>query len=175
MLSLNPTILYALVTVGFLILLLLLHYLGHVVIYCRQYYSRFVYKHLIYPVVFLRTRFNDPICRLSLLLEILHVVFILVCCIFNVPSISAAADRAGILSVVHLVPLLLGLHQAFAADLTSLALQDYRRVHSWLGLTAFLLIIFHATVRILIRHSASLVSDQITLFGTVVSLTLRSF
>jgi hypothetical protein len=173
MISLDPTLLYTFVTVGTLLSLLISHGLQHVIIHCRQYCSRIVYKHLIYPVVILRTRFSDPICRVSLLLEILHLVFIIVCCLINVQSITAAADRAGILSVVHLVPLLLGLHQAFAADLLKLTLQDYRRFHSWLGITAFLLVIFHAIVRLCIRHSAPLVLDRIALFGTVVSRFLR--
>lgn len=73
-----------------------------------------------------------------------------VACVFVAfPGLPKAGLRAGRLALVNLVVLYAGPHLSFLADILNVPLSTYRRIHLTVGLTVFILAIFHIVVRAL--------------------------
>ena len=102
--------------------------------------------HLQYPFFIRRSRLAGPVSRQEMLIQLLHAGSIIVANGIGVSSLREAGTRAAILLVIHLVPLFFGSHLSFAADILGLSLRSYRIIHRLVGLSAFLLGLFHVII-----------------------------
>jgi hypothetical protein len=126
--------------------------------------ARKVSKHVIFQAAKLLTNrhvvhrhtFLGPWTVASILLHAAYVTVNLVCVVLWAPSASAAARRAGYLSILNALPLFVGTHLGFAADLLGLSLRLSRKIHRSAGLVSFGLLVFHVFGTVVDRSSSVL-------------------
>ena len=123
--------------------------------------------YLKYPTIISRGRWAGPISREELMLQLLHTASTVAFNGIGVKSIKQAGARAATLSVIHLIPLFFGTHLSFAADILGFSLRTYRIMHRSIGVSAFILGLFH--VLVVIAQGPRLVVDRFILSGIVVS------
>ena len=86
----------------------------------------------------------------------------------HVSSIATAGVQAGNLSLINLIPLFLGPHLSFLADILGVSLSTFRRIHRSAGLMSLGLVLFHALV-IVTSSTAFTLSNAKNLSAVVVS------
>ena len=132
-------------------------------------------KHVVYPIVIRRTRFFPPITRLFVLLTLLHWAGTLACNLVNITSLAQAGQRAGLLSVINLAPVLMFWSLGSAATWTGLSIRTIQLVHGSFGTMALFQGIAHIVIQL--THSAFNTQNMIQLSGLLVkrSLILYTF
>ena len=157
---------YALAAGGILVILLVYRFISFLF---HQRYNGVVslfFKHVLYPYVCRRFRYFGPISRMQLIIQTVYWSGTLLCNVVKVKGLSEAGLRAGTLSVINLMPLLLANPLGFAADLLGLSLRHFLRLHGTIALMTFLQGAFHLSA-ILIRKRFS-INDPIQFPGLLV-------
>ena len=100
-------------------------------------------RYLIYPYVLRRHQFLGPWTWADVMVQLVYITGNAFCVGFR-SSFAEAGLRSGSLSLINLIPLYLGPHLGFLADLLGLSLSTFRRVHRSAGLLSSCLVLFHA-------------------------------
>lgn len=146
---------YALTAGGLVVILLAYRFISFL---SHQRYNGVVslfFKHVLYPYVCRRFRYFGPVSRMQLIIQTVYWSATLVCNIFKVKYLSEAGLRAGTLSVINLVPLLLANPLGFAADILGLSLRHFLQLYGTIAIMTFLQGAFHLSV-ILVRKRFSI-------------------
>lgn len=103
-------------------------------------------KYLEYPYALRRHKHLGPWTRLEVLLMITYVGANSICLSFGVSSLADSGIRAGHLSLANLLPLFLGPHLSFLADLIGISVKSFRKIHLVVASMIYVLTLFHALV-----------------------------
>lgn len=108
-------------------------------------------RYLTYPYYIYRHRFIGPWTRADIIIHLVYIAANSFCLVFQppVPTIMQAGLRAGNLSLINLIPLFLGPHISFLADIFGVSLTAFRAVHRSAGLMSCAMVIFHAVAMVL--------------------------
>ncbi|KFY21433.1 hypothetical protein V493_07417 [Pseudogymnoascus sp. VKM F-4281 (FW-2241)] len=108
-------------------------------------------RYLTYPYYIHRHQFLGPWTRADIIIYLVYIAANSLCLVFQrpVPTIMQAGLRAGNLSLINLIPLFLGPHISFLADIFGVPLTAFRAVHRSAGLMSCAMVIFHAVVMVL--------------------------
>ena len=125
-----------------------------------------IFKHLIYPFLFRRRTFLQPFSRWRILLLVLYWSATTVCNVIGVETLAEAGTRAGVLSTIHIIPLMFSSRLSFAADLLGLSLHTYHALHGSIGFMAFVQGLIH--VLIFVFHNTLQFRDSLQFYGFLV-------
>jgi hypothetical protein len=139
---------YAIAVGGVLIILALFNHLGllswllDLVSWARPFCNQ-AFRYLAYPYLVRRHRFWGPWTLGDLIIQLVYIGSNSFCLGFRA-NIAQAGLRAGTLSVVNLIPLFLGPHLSFLADILGVSLNTFRYMHRSAALMSSGLVLFHA-------------------------------
>lgn len=159
------------------VLINLLPYIPYLIPYLPDLLSfarRFSYqtlRYLTYPYIVRRHRFLGPWTLADVLIQLVYIGSHCVCLGFGSPGLAKAGMRAANLSLINLIPLFLGPHLGFLADILGVSLSTFRHVHRSAGLMSSGLVLFHALTVIISRAGFALHSAK-NISATVVSTPL---
>ncbi|KAH7363947.1 hypothetical protein BKA65DRAFT_571993 [Rhexocercosporidium sp. MPI-PUGE-AT-0058] len=100
-------------------------------------------RYLKYPYIVHRHRFLGPWTCADVFLQVVYIAGNSFCLGFRVSDISKAGGRAGTLSLINMIPLFLGPHLGFLADLLGISLSTFRLMHRSAGAMSCSLVLFH--------------------------------
>jgi len=106
----------------------------------------FVLKHVVYPYLLRRHRYIGPWTRGSVLLHVFYLTAVIFCNSYRVNSLTEASTRAGNMSLINTIPLYLGFHLGFIADVLGISLRVFSRLHGSIAFISAALGLFHAVV-----------------------------
>ena len=144
----DATQIYAIAAGSAFALLLFYHCYSHI---CRWIQNRtlwFVFKHLVYPILLKRRWFFKPYTRWQCLLLISYWLGTASCNVVGVHTLLHFSSRAGILSVLNIVPLFFSDRLSFAADLLGLSFRGYRSIHSAIAYMALIQGLVHTIITV---------------------------
>ena len=130
-------------------------------------FLRQAFRYLTYPYLVRRHRFLGPWTRADVIIQLAYITSNSFCLGFR-SSIAKAGLRAGSLSLINLIPLFLGPHLGFLADILGVSLSTFRHLHRSAGLMSSGLVLFHALIVIISRTAFALHGVK-NLSGVVVS------
>ena len=107
------------------------------------------FKYLVYPVLIRRHSWIGPCSRWQALSQLVYWSMTATCNVVGIRNIAQFGDRAGIISLLHLIPLLFGDRLSFAADVLGVSLHTYHRLHGTIGFMAILQASMHSLVFVL--------------------------
>ena len=113
------------------------------------------FRYLTYPYLLRRHRFLGPWTHADVIIQLVYIVSNSFCLGFR-SSIAKAGLRAGSLSLINLIPLFLGPHLGFLADILGVSLSTFRHIHRSAGLMSSGLVLFHALTVIISRTAFAL-------------------
>ena len=128
-----------------LALLKLLPLIPQLIPYAQPFLRR-ASRYFLYCYLVPRYQFVGPWTWAEVMIQMLYIGINSFCLGFGFPSITAAGIRAGNLSLINLIPLFLGPHLNFLADLFDVSLTAFRCFHRSAGLMSFGLFLFHTIV-----------------------------
>jgi hypothetical protein len=102
----------------------------------RTYIKFHFLKYVYYPQVYKYLRGSEEITRFNLGLIYVFLAGIVVCTTVQVKDVSTLRRRSGLMSVINLIPLLLGSRMNLVASYCGISLGTYGRAHRWLGRVA---------------------------------------
>ena len=102
--------------------------------------------HLQYLYLIRRSWLAGLVSHQEILIQLLHAGSIIAINGIGISSLKKAGTRAVTLSVIHLIPLFFKSHLSFTANILRLPLRLYRIIHYLIGLSAFLLGLFHIII-----------------------------
>lgn len=170
MLNIDVTKGYAIAAGGILLILLLIQLLPYIGKLATGVWL-WISKHFIYPYALDRHRAVGPWSRAAVLIHLTYVTLNVSCLSFRVSSTSKAGLRAGTLSLINLVPLFIGLHHSFIADILGISLSSLRHVHRSASWMASSLALFHLLVAVAGKTPFPLIKSQ-NLFTLIVCTNL---
>jgi hypothetical protein len=106
----------------------------------------FILKSVAYTFILHRHRWIGPWTVGAFMLQVSYIIANFVCIVFRVSSFADAGIRAGRLSMVNMIPLFLGPHLGFLADLLGMPVRAFHKVHCSCGAMSTGLMVFHAGV-----------------------------
>lgn len=162
----DPAQIYGIVAGGMFFVLLLYRMYTRISRWIQNRTIFYIFRYLIYPTLCRRRRFLEPITRWQSLLTLIYWLSTAVCNLVGVRTLPQAGSRAGVLSVLHLIPLLFTSRLSFAADLFGLSLKTYFQLHGSLGLMATLQGLIH--ILIYVTHNTFRISDPLQFYGLLV-------
>jgi hypothetical protein len=131
--------------------------------------SLFAFKHLIYLQFLRRHRLLGPWTLASIFIQLAYIAINVFYFSFRVSSILNAGLRAGNLSLINMIPLFLGPHLSFLADLFGVSLDTYRLVYRLAGLMLVVLLLFHVFTAVAVGTAFPL-SELVNLYGFIVRI-----
>ena len=169
----EPTQIYGVVAGGMLLSLFLYRSYLRISNWIQDRTLFYIFKYLIYPLFFRRRVFLGPVTRGRFTLVFVYWLGTAFCNVIGVKTWSQASSRAGVLSVLHLIPLLFSTRLSFAADLLGLSLKSYIRFHGVLGHMAFWQGLAHVLFQT--THNVFRIRDTLQFYGLLVfSSCIRS-
>ena len=163
----DPTQIYTTVAGGMLLSLFIYQIYSSVARWFQNRTFFYILKYLVYPIFLRRRRALGPISRWRILLIFVYWTGTGLCNVLGVHSLPDAGKRAGVLAVVHLIPLMFAGRLSFVADLLGLSLKSYVKLHGSFGLMAFVQGLIH--VLIYLTRSSLRLKDPIQFNGFLVS------
>jgi hypothetical protein len=160
------TQIYAMAIGGFFGLLLALRTITSLVRILQPY--MLLVKHFFYPLVLRRHRFFGPWTRAQVFCHLFYLTINLFCSTYQVSTVQEAGDRAGVLSLINIMPTCLGWHLSFISDILGLSLLAYRHIHASTGAMSVFLGLFHVGINMANIKNLSLFSASGQLFGFIV-------
>jgi hypothetical protein len=180
MLVMDVTLGYAIATGGVLLILVLINLipcLPYLVSFAPPFFYQAL-KYLKYHYLVRRHRFLGPWTLADVIIQLVYIICNSLCLGFQVSSlgfqvssIAKAGLQAGNLSLINLIPLFLGPHLSFLADILGVSLSTIRRIHRSAGLMSLGLVLFHVLV-IVVSSTAFTLSSAKNLSAVVVSTQL---
>ena len=133
---------------------------------CHFVQDNFFLKHFVYPYIYRRTRFLEPMTWSRLLLQSMYWLLNAAFHIVGVHNVDQAGNRAGVLSVLNLVPLFLASQVSLVADLLGVSLRTYLQIHGTIGFVATLQALAHVSVQL--KTSTFSFGDSLQFYGFLV-------
>lgn len=103
-------------------------------------------KHLAFSYVIERHRYIGPWTRLDVLVCTVYFAMNVFCVTFRVPSWPEAGRRAAAMCLVNMIPLYIGPHVGYMADVIFVHRRIYIQIHRWAGIATLATASFHACV-----------------------------
>ena len=144
----DVTDIYAIAAGGLYGIILFVNFVTRSISFLRTYLSVIILRHVIYPFFLRRHRVLGPWTRSSVLLHTFYWAGTIFCGSFGASNFATAAARAGILSLINMIPLYSGFHLSFVADMLGISLKSYRHLHGSIGRMIGALTIFHVVVNV---------------------------
>lgn len=129
-------------------------------------------RHIVYPHLIRRYTITGPLTRSRFSLVMVVVGVNAFFCVFRASTTAEIGVRTGDMALVNLIPLYLGIHHSFVADLLGLRLQFYQFLHASAATVCIVQAAVHAIVEGRRSHKLSFVDDK-QLYGWIVSYNLR--
>ncbi len=133
------------------------------------------FRYLTYPYLVCQHRFWGPWTLADIIIQFIYIASNSFCLGFRVSrlgfrvaSIAKASMQAGTLSLINMIPLFLGPHLSFLANILGVSLSTFWHIHRSAGLMSPALVLFHALV-IVISGTAFASSDAKNLPAVIVS------
>lgn len=164
--AMDPTHIYSLIVGSILLSIISYRLFQYISQWIQNRTVFFIFKYLIYPVVYHRRRFLNPITRWQFLLTLFYWIATATCNVFGIKSISEAGKRAATISIVHFIPLLLTDQLSFGADLLGLSLKTYSKIHGSLGLMAIIQSLIH--ILTYVTRNTFQIKDSFHFYGLLV-------
>lgn len=164
----DPTQIYGIVAGGMFLALFLYRTCSQISDWVQDRTVFYVFKYLVYPLLFRRRGLFGPITRWRAILIFVYWLGTFLCNVIGVKTLPQASKRAGVLSVLHLIPLLFSGRLSFAADLLGLSLRPYIRLHGLLGLMAFCQGLTHVLIHV--THNIFRITDAVQFSGLLVCI-----
>lgn len=164
--NMDPTQIYG-ITAGGILLALLFYRISSIVSCWIQDRTFFLMlKYLVYPFLFRRRTFFQPFSRWRLLLLTLYWCATTTCNLIGVRSLTEAGTRAGVLSTLHIIPLMFSSRLSFVADLLGLSLHTFHVLHGSIGFMAIVQALVH--VLIFVLHNVLRLRDSIHFYDFLI-------
>ena len=125
-------------------------------------------RYLTYPYLVRRHRFWGPWTCADIIIQIVYIGCNAFCIRFPASDITEAGVRAGYLSLINMIPLFLGPHLGFLADILGVSLSTFRLMHRSAGMMSCSLFLFHVLAK-LVSHTAFAFRGIANLSAVVVS------
>jgi len=148
------TLAYAIALGGVLLTLLLINLLPrppYLTFSTPPLLQRLMY--LKYAYLIRRHQFLGPWTFADILLQVIYIASNSVCLCLPDLHIAKAGMRAGNLSLINIIPLFLGPHLGFLADILGVSLSAFRLMHRSAGVMSCSLVLFHV-LAMLVSHTA---------------------
>jgi hypothetical protein len=132
--------------------------------YCTLFtpsFLRYALNFLTYPYLIRRHRFLGPWTYADIIIQLFYIAINAFCLSFRVTSdIAKAGMRAGNLSLINMIPLFLGPHLSFLADILGISLSTFRLIHRSAGLMSLGLACLHVVFSFASHTAFSLHSNR---------------
>jgi hypothetical protein len=102
-----------------------------------------IIRHLVLPFLLRRRSLWGPVTRLQAILHVLHFAGTIVCNIIGVPGLAGFRSRAGLLAILHLLPLTVIPQLSLGSAFFHISLQTYRKLHTSFGIMAIFQSVLH--------------------------------
>lgn len=128
------------------------------------------FKYLTYPYLLRRHHLLGPWTVADVLLQLVFIACNCFCLGFRIPfsNILQAGIRAGSLSLINLIPLFLGPHISFLADIFGISLNNFRKMHRSAGFMSCGLVIVHIVIMLRSRTEVFRVQGASNISAVVV-------
>jgi hypothetical protein len=126
-------------------------------------------KVLTYPQILRRHSSLGPWTPAGLIVHTAYITANVYCLEFWKLTATKVGLRAANLALVNMMPLFLGAHLSFLADLFGVSLKTFRMVHRSAGMMSFALVLLHVLVVIARGVGAFSLSVPENLYGLIVS------
>ena len=136
-------------------------------------FLQYALRYLTYPYLIQRHRLLGPWTLADLIIQLTYIAGNSFCLIFGVPDIAKAGIRAGHLSLINMIPLFLGPHLSFIADILGISLRKFRLIHRFAGLMSFGLVCLHV-LAVAVSHTDFALYGTANISAAVVMTTLLS-
>lgn len=104
--------------------------------------------HLLFPYLYRRSRFLEPLSRLRLLFLLLFWGANLLPTLININSLQDVGKRVGTLAMINLIPFFISNQLSLAADLLGISLHSYILGHGAVGFATVAEGIIHVIIKI---------------------------
>ena len=128
-----------------------------------------IIKHALSYYIVERHRLFGPWTRNQLLLVLLVLVVNTLSTLIGTSTIEDTGNRAGILSLINLIPCYFGFNLSFAGDLLGISPRSYSRIHALAGLMSSMLGLLHMIIEIATKANLSLFRASGQLLSFLVS------
>ena len=125
-----------------------------------------VAKYVLYPVLIRRTFFSPPITRWFFLLSTLYLAATLTCTFLGASSKLEIASRAGVLSTINLVPLIMFRTLSSIADIIGIPLHISHIIHGSVASMVLLQTLLHVIMQL--QQTTFDLRNSVHLWGMVV-------
>ena len=142
----DPTQIYGITAGGILFVLFVFRLSSSISIWIQDRTFFLILKYLVYPLLWKRHGLIESVSRWRFLLTFVYWSGTAACNFTGVNTLAQVGTRAGILSTIHLIPLLFSNRLSFAADILGLSFQTYSKLHSSLGSMAFAQALLHVVI-----------------------------
>ena len=127
-----------------------------------------ILKHLIYPFLIRRHRLIGPWTRVDALWRVVYLTINVFFSVFPLLSMAETAKRAGHISLINMIPLFLGPHLSFLADILGLRLHTYQILHSASAAMTFTLGVVHVVLGLLYEPAYRHFTERSQVAGLIV-------
>jgi len=134
----------------------------------HNYTIHLILQHVVYSFIIHRHQFLGSWTRGYIISQLIYWGFIMSCTSIEARTLTQTSSRAGILAIIHLIPLLFEAHLSFAADLMSLSLHIYWQLHDSMRIMILILAIFHVIIT-LSNRQWFFFQDDLQLYRFIVS------
>ena len=117
---------------------LLYRVISGILAFIRKITTFFFLKHFTYPNLHRRILWIGTATRIQVLSVIAYISGNILCMTIGSTTMSQVTARAGILSIINMIPLLVGPRLAMVADLVGISIRTNLRIHEWIGRMAIL-------------------------------------
>ena len=129
-------------------------------------------RYVIYPHLIRRHTAIGPLTKSRFVLLVVVVGINAFFCAFKVSTTADLEVRIGSVALVNLIPLYLGIHHGFIADLLGLRIQFFRFLHTLAAMICLGQVVAHAIV--VRMNSGSSFAEENQLYGWIVSYPLQT-
>lgn len=146
--SINITAWYGIILGTFFTIWLLYRVLSRILNMLRVFCTLFLLKHLIYPNLYPRMPFFNTITRFQSLIVVAFVAVNILCMTVGINSSDQIGKRAGLMSIINLIPLFTGSRLSTVANYLGISLRAYTRMHRYMARMAVLQGVVHTCLNV---------------------------
>ena len=163
----DPSQVYAIALSSLLALWVLLRMMARVYQFFKVVIVMLLLKHLVYPIFYRRRRWIGTATRHQALSLLVYITINVACLLAGGQSVRQVGSRAGMMSTINLLGLVVGPHLSLVATYLGASLGTHIYVHRWIGRMTMI----HTIVHVILSSTTGLVTLQDTpdLSGVVVS------
>ena len=163
----EATQIYAITAGGIFVILAIINFLLSIMQKLHA-CNMIILKHLLYPFFIRRHRLIGPWTRVDALWRILYLTTNVLFSVFPLLSMTRTAKRAGHISLINMIPLFLGPHLSFLADILGLRLHTYMILHSASAAMTLTLGVVHVILGLLHEPAYRRLTERPQVAGLIV-------